>query len=559
MKSSLWILALASVGLPALAAPVAPPKSGKAKPVSAGSRPAATAKPAPSVLVPGTAKVAEAIIREDRLRNFLTFIASDALGGRDTPSPGLDAAAEFLAFHLRTWGYQPAGDDGTYFQRIVLLRSRLDRAASSANLAGTKLEAGKDWFVESVPGGDNGRGTANGACAYVGHGWQAKAQGIDPYAGLDLRGKVVLVTGATPPGLKADATVGREVLPPGVAAARQGAVGIVVVSSGDAEAWGRQARARENMFQSGRMRIVAPEDSKDSLPVIGLSPARTAELLDGEAVDPARIAAETASPGAVQGVALGKGRIVSFTVARTLDRSTTQNVVATLEGADPVLRKEYVALGAHYDHVGTRGPAADGRDRIFNGADDDGSGTTGVLSAAEAFAAGPRPKRSILLVWHCGEEKGLWGSEFYVNHPTVPLGNIVAQLNIDMIGRSKRPGDTDRRNAELSGPNGIYVIGSRMLSTQLGDLSDRVNAAYLKLGFDYRYDDPKDPNRFYYRSDHYNYAAKGIPIIFYFDGVHEDYHRESDEVSKIDFAKMAKVTRTIYLTGMALADRAARP
>jgi Zn-dependent M28 family amino/carboxypeptidase len=222
-----------------------------------------------------------------------------------------------------------------------------------------------------------------------------------------------------------------------------------------------------------------------------------------------------------------------------------------------VLKNEYVAIGAHYDHVGI-GRAVAG-DSIYNGADDDGSGTVAVLAIAEAFARGPRPKRSILFVWHAGEEHGLWGSRYITEYPVVPLDRIIAQLNIDMIGRSKNEGDTNPARRELSGPHEIYMIGSKLMSTELGALSETVNKSYLNLTFNYKYDDPGDPNRFFFRSDHYNYAQKGIPIIFYFDGLHEDYHRPSDSFEKIDYQKLERVTRTIYATAWELANRAKRP
>jgi Zn-dependent M28 family amino/carboxypeptidase len=228
------------------------------------------------------------------------------------------------------------------------------------------------------------------------------------------------------------------------------------------------------------------------------------------------------------------------------------------------LKNEYVALGAHYDHIGdsTKGgqcPQVAG-DTICNGADDDGSGTTTLLAMAEAIShAKQRPRRSVLFVWHCGEEKGLWGSRYFTDYPTVPLDHIVTQLNIDMIGRSKKAGDTNPRNKDLSGPNQIYVIGHLMMSTELGELSERVNKSFLNIDFDYRYDDPADPNRFFFRSDHYNYARKGIPIIFFFDGVHEDYHRPGDEPQKIDYQKMEKVGRTIYMMLWEVANRPVRP
>jgi Zn-dependent M28 family amino/carboxypeptidase len=245
-------------------------------------------------------------------------------------------------------------------------------------------------------------------------------------------------------------------------------------------------------------------------------------------------------------------------MANTTESIPTQNVVAIWEGGDPVLKSEYVALGAHYDHVGSGCPPVV-NDRICNGADDDGSGTTALLAMAEALAKAPaRPKRSILFVWHCGEEKGLWGSRYFTEFPTVPLDRITAQINIDMIGRSKKDGDTNPRNAELTGPNAIYLIGSTMMSTELGELVNEVNKSFLNLTLDTRYDAPSDPNRFFYRSDHFNYARKGIPIIFFFDGVHEDYHRAGDTADKIDYEKMQKVARTIYMTLWEIANRPAR-
>ena len=244
-----------------------------------------------------------------------------------------------------------------------------------------------------------------------------------------------------------------------------------------------------------------------------------------------------------------------------VERAKTQNVVGILEGSDPTLKSEYVAIGAHYDHVGIGNcGGVTPTDNICNGADDDGSGTVAVLNLAHAFAmSNPRPKRSIIFIWHCGEEKGLWGSEYFVEHPTVPLASIVTQLNIDMIGRSRKPDDTNKRNDNLSGPKEIYVIGSKLMSTELGALSERVNASYLNFGFNYKYDDPNDTERFFYRSDHYNYAKKGIPIIFYFDGVHQDYHGAGDHPDKIDYDKMEMVTRTVFMTGWEIANAAKRP
>jgi Zn-dependent M28 family amino/carboxypeptidase len=205
-------------------------------------------------------------------------------------------------------------------------------------------------------------------------------------------------------------------------------------------------------------------------------------------------------------------------------------------------------------------PNLAGPDKIFNGADDDGSGTVAVMAIAEAMSKGPRPKRSILFIWHAGEEKGLWGSEYFADNPTVPINSIITQLNIDMIGRYQNPGDENHpRNKELPRQGEVFLIGSRMMSTELGDLSDSVNKSFLNLTFNFKYDDPNDPEQFFYRSDHFNYAKKGIPIIFYMDGSHADYHQVSDSIEKINFESMEKVTRTIFVTGWELANRATRP
>jgi Zn-dependent M28 family amino/carboxypeptidase len=281
-------------------------------------------------------------------------------------------------------------------------------------------------------------------------------------------------------------------------------------------------------------------------------------LFEGEKFDAATLVSKNEKGESVPAFELNSSKKVTVTIAIKAERPMTQNVVAVWEGGDPVLKNEYVAVGAHYDHVGICAPGQ--ADQICNGADDDGSGTTALLGMAEAIShAKQKPKRSVLFVWHCGEEKGLWGSRYFTDYPTIPLEKVVTQLNIDMIGRSKKDGDTNARNKDLTGPSAIYVIGSTMMSTELGDLAQQVNKSFLNLTYDTKYDDPADPNRFFFRSDHYNYARKGIPIIFFFDGVHEDYHRPGDEPQKIDYDKMERVARTVYMTLWAVANLPKRP
>lgn len=232
-----------------------------------------------------------------------------------------------------------------------------------------------------------------------------------------------------------------------------------------------------------------------------------------------------------------------FAVDTRRFKGDTQNVIAILEGTDPKLKAEYIGISAHYDHLGMK---QEGLDKVFNGADDDGSGTVSVLEIAHAFAMGPRPKRSMIFTWHAGEERGLLGSKYFTANPTIDLKNYVALFNIDMIGRTRFPDDNDPRDEKLTPPGEIYVIGTREMSDEFGDWVTKANLATQKLKLNYYYDQPSKPENLYRRSDHYMYALKGIPIAFFFDGVHQDYHQVSDEVGKIDFTKMESVSRMVY-------------
>jgi Zn-dependent M28 family amino/carboxypeptidase len=340
-------------------------------------------------------------------------------------------------------------------------------------------------------------------------------------------------------------------------AQKQGVAGIVFVP--DFQYLANWDRNRTRMTERGLTRVDKFQPPAGAqIPQIVISPRVANVLLQGERKNATSIFEAVYGGQPLESFGLNPDKKLSIVIRVKSEPAKTQNVVAVFEGSDPVLKNEYVALGAHYDHVGVGIPV--NGDSIYNGADDDGSGTTALLGIAEALTkAGMRPKRSVLFVWHAGEEKGLWGSRYFTMYPTIPLDKIVTQINIDMIGRSKKEGDDNPRNRELSGPNEIYVIGSKMMSTELGELTDTVNKQYLNLTYDYRYDDPSDPNRFFSRSDHYNYARKGIPIVFFFDGEHEDYHRPGDSVDKIDFQKMEKVTRTIYMTLWEIASRPTRP
>ncbi len=492
-------------------------------------------------------------ITQSNLRRDLTFIASDELGGRDTPSPGLDKAAEYIAARLQKLKIKPAGDNGTYFQRMDMSRTRLDEAATVATFNNQTLKHGTDFMAA------NGRGNASGKLVFVGNGWMVKSRDINPYAGVDVRDKImVIVGGSRPAGITRDdlkGTAGVDWADPYSYAKQNGARGIILIprAANFAQVWEGRRRANAR----GSISVVKFEQQNPSnLPTIIPSEATLVKLFEGEGAQGQAVLESVRSNTNAASFDMNQSKDVRFNLQNADEALKTQNVVAVLEGSDKQLKNEYVAIGAHYDHVGTN-PNVEG-DKIWNGADDDGSGTVGVLAVAEAFAK-VRPRRSILFVWHAGEEKGLLGSRYFVENPTVPLANIVAQFNIDMIGRSRADSDTDPKNKELTDANEIYVIGSRMMSDALGTLSEQVNRDYLGIKLNYKYDDVNDPNRFFYRSDHYNYAVKGIPIIFYFSGVHADYHQPSDSIEKIDFGKMERITRTIFMTASEIANLDARP
>ena len=491
------------------------------------------------------------------LKDYLYFIASDEMEGRDTPSRGLNTTAKFIGMNLARWGFKPMGDNGTFYQTIALRNTKSVPAESHAEMGSRKFVYGEDFL-------NNAGGTASGNLVFVGYGLVQKKKNFDSYAGVDVKDKIMVVaTGALPKTLtNADLSgrPGEDWESPAYHGAKNGAKGIIYVPS--FQTLSNWSRSRQFAVERGstvvdKFQPLAP----DAIPSITVSldmlnaifPGFRGEKLTAQAIFNTAAAKED-----FQAFDLSANKKITFTSGVKIEMVPTQNVVGVLEGSDPVLKNEYVAVGAHYDHVGVGNPV--NGDSIYNGADDDGSGTTAILSIAGAFANGAtRPKRSILFVWHCGEEKGLWGSEYFTEYPTVPLQNVITQLNIDMIGRSKKEGDTNPDNKDLSGPNQIYVIGSKMMSTDLGALSESVNKSFLNIDFDYRYDDPNDRNRFFFRSDHFNYAHKGIPIIFYFDGVHEDYHEPSDTPDKIDYQKMEKVTRTVYVMAWALSNQAKRP
>ncbi len=536
-----------------------------AKGVATTSTKATTASAKPSAAF-NAEREAATRINAAQMKEDLYFIASDQMAGRDTPSPGLDATAKFIAERLAKLKYTPKGDNNTYFQHIALRRNEIDQDKTRAELNGHAFKVVTDFAPAS-----NNSGDVEGQLVYVGDGWVIKSKNVNAYEGLDVKDKIMIVAGsatAPPPGVNVSDLKAGDWENPVSYAGHHGAKGIITIPRNYDRAWRFAVRsAARTSYQVVSFRDageVGDEDDAEATQMPGKllmilpSTEMLITLFAGEQTDGAQLmqAALTGQTG--KGFALSPDKRLRLSVHVKSTPASTQNVVALLEGRDAKLKSEYVAFGAHYDHVGVGRPDKTG-DTIYNGADDDGSGTTALLAMAEAFARGPRPRRSILFVWHAGEEKGLWGSQYFTEHPTVPLNQFAAQLNIDMIGRSKKPGDTNIENKMLTGADEIYVIGSRMMSTGLGDLNDQVNRSYLNLNYNFHYDEPGDTERLFYRSDHFNYARKGVPIIFYFDGVHEDYHQPSDTPDKIDYQKMEKVARTIFILGSEIANAPQRP
>lgn len=490
-----------------------------------------------------------------QLKNYLEFIASNELEGRDTPSRGLDIAALYIAEHLKSWGIKPAGDNGTYFQKFPLKRSLIDANNTKLSLNNLSFTFGEDFLTtytnSSVPASN---------IVYAGHGWVIKSKNINAYQGIDVKDKIVVVAGGLPKGATFNdlqGKMGEDWSSPGIYANANGARAVITMASfGSLANWKGN---RWNQTEKGDIEFKTPS-FQVKIPTITATPRLINALFQGEKNNATTIFTRGIMQDFVEPFDLNPNKKISLNVSVKTDTVYTQNVVGILEGSDAVLKNEYVAVGAHYDHVGMN-PFSFNEDKIWNGADDDGSGTVAVMAMAEAFAKGTqKPKRSIMFIWHAGEEKGLWGSEYFTDNPTVPIGSIITQLNIDMIGRYQNPGDENHpQNKALPKPNEIFLIGSKLMSTELGEVSEATNKAFLNLSFNYKYDDPNDPEQFFYRSDHFNYARKGIPIIFYMDGSHADYHQVSDSIEKINFESMEKVVRTIFATGWELANRPTRP
>ncbi|MGI4884990.1 MAG: M28 family peptidase [Janthinobacterium lividum] len=533
--------------LPALLALAAAPAGaqGKVK-TKPGVMPTLGAPPAN--LVDWSLRYAD-LVTADRLRTHLSVLASDEYEGRETGQKGQHLAAAYVAAQFQAAGLAGPGPDAAapYLQKFQL-ESVAWAPGATLQVGGVRYQWPNDFYGRGSAGFDQETAVQP---VFVGFG--IEQAGYSDYEGLAVAGKDVLILQGEP-----TTASGKPLLSP----------------DGSATRWGRDERAKlaaalqkgvrsiffvdfrpNGNFEKTASRL-APALARPSLalagagpqrpPVFYLAPAVGYQLLNTTAAAAAKYLAQTAAKGQPLAAPFRAGAL-KIRAPKTRTPTGTENALGFVEGTDK--KDEIVVVSAHHDHLGV----IDGQ--VFNGADDDGSGTSAIINLAEAFAQakkdGHGPRRSLLFLSVTGEEEGLFGSEYYAAHPAFPLASTVADLNVDMIGRTD-PAHEGR-------PDYVYVIGSDKLATQLKVVVEAENQQYTRLGLDYKYDDPADPNRFYYRSDHYNFAVRGVPVAFFFNGVHADYHQATDEIDKIQFDKMEARARLVFHTAWELANRDVRP
>ncbi|WP_299463242.1 M28 family peptidase [uncultured Microscilla sp.] len=459
-------------------------------------------------------KYAKTVTKKD-LKKHLTVIASDEMEGRDTGSPGQKKAAKYIADHFKALGLLPpvkTAEGKSYFQKFDLVKSKW-KDVSIATKKGSKTTYLTDVYAL---GSINAKVKKSYRVVYMGDGNKAN------YEKVKVKGKPVafFIDGV------------RELRKKRSIAQNAGASQIFMIVGTNQKKYDEVLKYLS--YYVKRWTRGELKSKKDKF-IVMLSPKTAANLF------------KTTQEQFIKKETKIGTKSVKFKLTAEQEVKTgvsSENVLGFLEGGDK--KKEVLVITAHYDHIGKRG------DEIYNGADDDGSGTVTVLELAEAFAKakkeGKTPLRSILFMTVSGEEKGLLGSSYYTDFdPIFSLKNTVANLNIDMVGR------IDDRYKD--NPDYVYVIGSDKLSSELHNLNEEANKQYTNIKLDYKYNDEKDPNRFYYRSDHYNFAKNNIPIIFYFNGTHADYHKPTDTIEKIHFGKMQKIGRLVFHTAWKIANR----
>jgi len=439
-------------------------------------------------------------ITADDLKRHLYIVASKEMGGRETGMPGERKAAAYIENEFKRVGLQP-GNNGSYQMYYNVYQDSLLDA--SLEVAGQKYSLDRDYTVNV---GNSSDATLRfSEAVFVGSG------AADSVKNMNLAGRLVIVQGSA----------GYQFLQ------NKGVAGILYIGSGFPRTTtsARKGQQTINLFK----RSIRPQEF-----TVSESVAKAILKDDFEASKSNKALIKTYPAE------------ILLDVRKTSNPLQTSNVIGILPGTD--LKEEYLVITAHHDHIGQRG------DTVINyGADDDGSGTVSIIELAEAFtkakAAGKGPRRTIVFMTVSGEEKGLWGSDYYASHPVYPLEKTTANLNIDMIGR------IDPKRTAGDSLNYVYVVGDDKLSSDLRVISEAANKKYTKMELDYKFNDPNDPMRIYFRSDHYNFAKNGVPIIFYFNGTHADYHRPTDTPDKINYPLMAKRAQLVFYTAWEMANR----
>ena len=468
-----------------------------------------------------------ASITEADLKKQLYIVAGKEMEGRETATEGQRKAAAYIESQFSSLGLLP-GNNGNYQLQYPVYRDSMSGAGLMIN--GKSFELNNDF--QPIIQLNNNSTQYFSEIVFVGHGIVDSL--YDDYGSINVKGKAVLMLGGSPSNYKPKR--GGGFMSPSssygkvLSARNKGAVAVLVVEANFPR---KAGNVLGNMYTELYKEAQTPNtfiiSEKTAEAITGAGWAEMKEKGKKEQLKPGVFPANTA---------------IEFQKKTQFLQSS--NVLGIIEGSDK--KDEWLIITAHYDHLGKRG------DVIYYGADDDGSGTVSVIEMAEAFvkakAAGKGPRRSILFMTVSGEEKGLWGSEYYSDNPTISLDKITANLNIDMIGRT----DTERMKPDTL--NYVYVVGDDKLSSELKPISEAANAKYTKLVLDYKYNDPNDKDRIYYRSDHYNFARKGIPIIFYYDGMLKaDYHKPTDTPDKINYTLLAKRAQLVFYTAWEMANR----
>ncbi|MEO1054622.1 MAG: M28 family peptidase [Bacteroidota bacterium] len=470
-------------------------------------------------------KFAETITTDD-LNEYLSILASDALEGRETGKRGQKMAAAFIRSHFEELGLAPvvpSKEGKTYFQKVPLYSS-IPGETYLSDKNGAQLKNLEDviFFGSSYTGE-----TKNLDLVFAGAGTE------DDFDGLDVKDKAVVVMIDNFRAWRAPQQVAEE----------KGAKLLIVSFTGKMDEFNGLLDQVRGSFTGGRLSLSKPETNNNGGGGVFFTHHNAIAQLFATTTEKLEKALADQSAGKKGALKKVKPTSISYKTSRTVKTVKSENVLGYLEGSDK--KDELVVITSHYDHIGKSG------DQINNGADDDGSGTSSVMDIAEAFVlakqAGKGPRRSILFMTVTGEEKGLLGSAFYAENPIFPLENTVVNLNIDMIGRID-PGHKEN-------PNYVYLVGSDRLSSELHEISEKVNETFTQFDLDYTYNDENHPDRIYYRSDHWNFAKNNVPVIFYFNGVHEDYHRPTDTVDKIEFEILAKRAQLVFHTAWVLANR----